>query len=72
MEEKEVHITARVPRTLKELMKKFVALDSHMNESDLIRDSIRQKIQHDAPQLYNQLFDPKTEAVSNGAKAKEG
>jgi Arc/MetJ-type ribon-helix-helix transcriptional regulator len=60
MEEKEVRITARVPRALKKLMQQFVALDSHINESDLIRDSIREKIQHDAPQLYSRLFDPKT------------
>jgi hypothetical protein len=37
-------------------MKKFVALDCHLNESDLIRDSIREKIQRDAPELYSQLF----------------
>lgn len=53
----EIRINARVPRSLKDLMKKFVALDTHLNESDLIRDSIREKIQRDAPQLYSQLFE---------------
>jgi len=54
--EKDVRITARVPRTLKELMQQFAALDAHINESDLIRDAIREKIQREAPELYNQLF----------------
>jgi Arc/MetJ-type ribon-helix-helix transcriptional regulator len=56
MAENEVRINARVPRTLKKLMEQFVALDSHMNESDLIRDALREKIQHDAPELYKRVF----------------
>jgi len=56
MMEKDVRISARVPRTLKELMRQFVALDVHINESDLIRDAIREKIQREAPELYKQLF----------------
>jgi len=54
--EKDVRISARIPRNLKELMRQFVALDAHINESDLIRDAIREKIQRDAPELYRQLF----------------
>jgi Arc/MetJ-type ribon-helix-helix transcriptional regulator len=56
MAENEVRINARVPRTLKKLMEQFVALDSHMNESDLIRDALREKIQRDAPDLYKRIF----------------
>jgi len=52
----EAAISARIPRTLKELMKKFVNMDTHINESDFIRDAIREKIQRDAPELYRQLF----------------
>jgi len=54
--EKDVRISARIPRNLKELMQQFVALDAHINESDLIRDAIREKIQREAPELYRQLF----------------
>ena len=53
---KETRINARIPRTLKKLMERFVALDSHINESDLIRDAIREKIQREAPELYAKLF----------------
>ncbi len=56
MAENEIRINARVPHTLKKLMEQFVALDSHMNESDLIRDAIREKIQRDAPDLYKRIF----------------
>lgn len=56
---KEVRINARVPLSLKKLMQQFVAKDTHINESDLIRDSIREKIQRDAPELYMQLFEEK-------------
>lgn len=49
-------ISARIPLTLKTLIRKFVALDTHINESDFIRDAIRQKIEREAPQLYKQLL----------------
>lgn len=57
MEQKEVRISARIPPTLKRLMREFVSLDSHINESDLIRDSLREKIQRDAPNLYRRVFE---------------
>ncbi|MDI6847285.1 MAG: ribbon-helix-helix domain-containing protein [Candidatus Bathyarchaeia archaeon] len=60
--EKDVRVSARIPRTLKELMQQFVARNAHINESDLIRDAIREKIQREAPELYRQLFE---EASSN-------
>lgn len=53
---KDVRISARIPKTLKTLMEQFVARDAHINESDLIRDAIREKIQREAPQLYQDLF----------------
>jgi Arc/MetJ-type ribon-helix-helix transcriptional regulator len=49
-------VSARIPGTLKQLMKRFIAMDAHVNESDFIRDAIREKIQRDAPDLYRQLF----------------
>jgi len=59
MSKNEVKISVRMPRTLKRLVEEFVARDCHINESDLIRDSIREKISRDAPQLYRQLFNGK-------------
>ena len=56
---KETRINARIPLSLKKLMQQFIAKDTHINESDLIRDSITEKIQRDAPELYNQLFEEK-------------
>jgi Arc/MetJ-type ribon-helix-helix transcriptional regulator len=56
MQKKEARIAARVPLKLKKLMEQFVAQDLHINESDLIRDAIREKIQRDAPELYKRLF----------------
>ena len=52
----EAAISARIPGTLKQLMKRFIAMDAHVNESEFIRDAIREKIQRDAPELYRQLF----------------
>jgi len=56
MSGKEVRITARVPASLKELMRKYIQRDTHLNESDFIRDAIREKILKDAPELIRDLF----------------
>jgi len=31
-------------------------LDTHINESDFIRDAIREKIQREAPHMFKELF----------------
>ena len=59
-EKKDVAINIRIPFTLKDLMQQFTARDTHMNESDLVRDAIREKIQKDAPDLYRRLFKEST------------
>ncbi len=46
----------RVPSTLKDLMEKYVALDCHINISDLTRDALKEKLQKDVPHLYKQLL----------------
>jgi hypothetical protein len=63
MTEKDVKITFRLPTTLKELVKEYIELDTHMNESDFYRDAAREKIQHDAPELYKKLFQTKKQAM---------
>ena len=52
MVEKDVKITFRLPTTLKDLVREYVELDTHMNESDFYRDAAREKVQRDAPELY--------------------
>jgi len=57
MEKHTAYIGVRIPKKLKELIKKVVSLDTHLNEADFIRDAIREKIERDAPQLYKRLFE---------------
>jgi len=68
--EKDVRISARIPIKLKLLMQKYVERDAHLNESDFIRDAIREKIQKEAPDLYKQLFKEK-EVNEHGKRKSE-
>ena len=56
MEKENNVISARVPNALKRLVQEYLQRDGHLNESDLIRDALREKIQREAPELYNRLF----------------
>jgi hypothetical protein len=58
--EKDVRITFRAPTTLRDLVKEYISLDAHMNESDFYRDATREKIKNDAPELYKKLFEKET------------
>ena len=51
-----VPLNVRVPPRLKDLAKKFVALDAHKDVSELTRDALREKIRREAPELYADLF----------------
>jgi len=55
-EQKLVPLNVRIPRTLKELMKKYIELDAHKDISEFTRDALREKIQRDAPNLYQKQF----------------
>jgi len=55
--EKDVRISFRAPAKLRDLVKLFISLDTHMNESDFYRDAVREKIQREAPELYKKLFE---------------
>ena len=52
-------IAARVPKKLKDLVQRYLQLDTHLNESDLLRDAIREKIKRDAPKLFDEVFQEK-------------
>ena len=54
--EKLTALNVKVPQNLKELMRKYVALDAHKDISELTRDALREKIKRDAPELYADLF----------------
>lgn len=41
---------------MRELIKEYLALDTHKNESEFVRDAIREKIHRDAPGLFEQVF----------------
>ena len=56
MDGKEVRVAARVPATLKDLMRRYILRDTHLNESDFIREAIREKIQREAPELLREIF----------------
>jgi Arc/MetJ-type ribon-helix-helix transcriptional regulator len=55
-QEKLVQLNVRIPRTLKKLMKEYIELDAHKDISELTRDALREKIQRDAPNLYQEQF----------------
>jgi Arc/MetJ-type ribon-helix-helix transcriptional regulator len=50
-------VSFRIPRTLKEIIQKFVAQDCHVNASDFFREALREKIKAEAPDLYKRLFE---------------
>jgi hypothetical protein len=56
IQERLVQLNVRVPRTLKRLMKKCIELDTHKDLSEFTRDALREKINRDAPNLYQELF----------------
>ena len=53
---KMAQLNVRIPQNLKKLMKEYLELDAHKDLSELTRDALRQKIQKDAPHLYQSLF----------------
>lgn len=54
------NINVSIPQTMKDLIEQFVSMDTHMNLSEFVRDAVRQKLQKDAPSLYEQLFEVAT------------
>lgn len=69
MERKEMtNINVSIPQTMKDLIEQFVSMDTHLNLSEFVRDAIRQKLNKDAPHLYNQLF---VEVDNNNVSGEE-
>lgn len=51
------YIGVRVPLKLRELMREYLRLDTHLNESEFVRTAIREKLQRDAPRLRERMFE---------------
>jgi Arc/MetJ-type ribon-helix-helix transcriptional regulator len=49
-------IATRIPEQFAEILQTYCKKEAYINLADLLRDALRNKIQHEAPQLYNQLF----------------
>ena len=56
VEKRDSVVSARIPNRLKRLLEEFIKRDAHLNESDLLRDALREKIKREAPDLYAKLF----------------
>ncbi len=50
-------IATRVTQRFAELIEEYCRQDAHVNPADLIRDALREKMQHDAPELFSKLFE---------------
>ena len=56
MVKQKVYVGMRVPKDLRDLVAKIVESDAHLNESDFMREAVREKAQREAPELYKQLI----------------
>jgi Arc/MetJ-type ribon-helix-helix transcriptional regulator len=56
MEKEDTVVSAKIPLPLGRLIQQFLQRDGRLNESDLVRDALREKIQREAPELYKRLF----------------
>jgi len=50
-------VSSKIPSNLRMAMQRFIAMDTHLNESDFIRAAIRDKIKKEAPHLIEELFE---------------
>ena len=72
MEKREVStVNFKLPKTLKEVVKKFIHLDTHMNESDFYRAAAREKVEREAPRLLDELFEAGTNTREALEEARE-
>lgn len=55
MSEANIYLTARLPAKLSHILKAHVSRDTHMNESEFVRDAIREKLQREAGDLYESI-----------------
>ena len=49
-------ISARVSEAFKKVVQKYLEIDTHVTESDLVRDAVREKIEKNAPFLLEEMI----------------
>lgn len=49
-------ISARVSEAFKKMIQKYIEMDTHVTESDLVRDAVREKIEKNAPFLLEEMI----------------
>jgi len=55
-----VRVGIRVPKDLKKLIDRYLEYDpTYVNISEFARSAFREKIRKDAPQLYEEIMDPR-------------
>ena len=62
----QVYLGVRIPLKLRQIMDEHVCCDTHMNASEFVRDSIREKLHKEAPDLYERLVRAKKMAEASG------
>ena len=55
MSDLDVSVKARVPGKQRDILRAHVSRDTHMNESEFLRDAVREKLQREAPDLYKKF-----------------
>ena len=55
-ERETVVLSCRVSKRFAKLVREYCSLDMHLNPADLFRDALREKIQKEAADLYQKLF----------------
>ncbi len=55
MSEGEVYLSVRVPTKLRDILRAHVGRDTHMNNSEFVREAIREKLQREASDLYARM-----------------
>lgn len=56
MKRKPQTVSSKIPVNLREAMKIYINRDTHLNESDFIRNAIREKILRDAPWIIKDML----------------
>ena len=56
-------VSSKIPYNLRLAMKRYIELDTHLNESDFIRNAIREKIRRDAPGIIHEMLEGLLEEV---------
>lgn len=61
-----VVVNARIPLTLKTAVRKYVERDTHINFSDFMRDSMREKLKRDAPWILKEALMVESSGADGG------